>query len=84
MAVFPPADYEQNVWMYEDTLTGSVDLVAPSDGTTSARTDSATLSWDALDGAKQYQIKVNTSPDFKGSAIADVNTKLTSDESFRP
>jgi len=67
---------EAKVWTYEDTLTGSVSLTSPSDGASSGRTGSASLSWAELDGAKEYQIKVNTRSDFKGAAIDVDNVEV--------
>lgn len=65
---------EAKVWTYEDTLTVSVSLTSPSDGASSGREGSASLSWAELDGAKEYQIKVNTRSDFKGVAQTVTST----------
>jgi hypothetical protein len=56
-----------DIWEYEDTLTGEVVLSAPSDGTTSDREDEATLSWNDMEGADEYEIWWDTDPGFKAA-----------------
>jgi len=69
----------QDVWTYEDTLTGMVALASPDDGGSSDRTDEVTLGWDKMDGAGYYEYRVNTDPGFKGTAYqpGTPETKLT-------
>jgi hypothetical protein len=67
-----------DVWTYVDTLLATVSLSSPSDGSETGRVDSATLSWDALAGGRQYEIKVNSSPDFRGVDYSPANSSLTS------
>jgi hypothetical protein len=61
--------WASDVWAYEDTLTGKPGLSSPSDGSDTGREDSATLSWKEMDGAKQYDIWVDTDPGFKTDPI---------------
>jgi len=69
----------QDVWTYEDTLTGSVVLASPDDGGSSDRTDEVSLGWDKMDGASYYEYRVNSDPGFKGTAKqpGTPETKLT-------
>ncbi|MFC1894073.1 hypothetical protein ACFLYR_08715 [Chloroflexota bacterium] len=61
--------WTSDVWAYEDTLTGSATLSSPSDGSDTGREDSATLSWNEMDGADLYDIWVDTDPGFKTDPI---------------
>jgi hypothetical protein len=67
-----------NVWTYLDTLTGSPSLTSPGNAGSSNRVDSATLTWSEIDGADEYQIKVNTRDDFNGSDYSPSNVEVTS------
>jgi hypothetical protein len=50
-----PTDY---IWMWEDPLATQVIQVSPADGALLATETSATLEWEALDGATLYEVKV--------------------------
>jgi hypothetical protein len=63
---------------YEDTLTGSPTLVSPADGAESVTLTGIVLSWNAMDGAKTYQVLVNSDPSFLGVGVTVPDTSLTS------
>jgi hypothetical protein len=66
-----------DVWQYEDTLTGSVVLSSPSDGSTSNREDEALLSWNDMEGADTYELWYDTDPGFKAAKVIET-TEVTS------
>jgi len=53
-----PDDDEDNlgVWALEDFLTGPVTLVSPADGSRIASSSKATLEWEEMDTADNYQV----------------------------
>jgi hypothetical protein len=57
--------FETDIYTYTDTLTGSATQVSPSDGSSSDRVDSVTLSWDDMDGASEYEFIIGDDPGFK-------------------
>jgi photosystem II stability/assembly factor-like uncharacterized protein len=67
----------QAIWTYEDTLNVPAVLSSPSDGSSTGRVDSATISWNKLDGADDYEIRVDTDPGFKGESYDPADTSLT-------
>ena len=52
------------LWTYEDALVGPVELDSPASGTALGRMTSATLTWDELADADDYDLKVYTDEDF--------------------
>jgi photosystem II stability/assembly factor-like uncharacterized protein len=71
-------DGPASIFTYTDTMTGSPSQVAPSDGSSSDRTDSATVSWNAMPGAKEYEVKYDTDPGFKRAPTDVTGIELTS------
>jgi hypothetical protein len=70
--------HTDDIYTYEDTLTGKVTLTSPSDGSDTGRVDTAKLAWNDMEGSDEYQIRVNTDPGFKGEEIDVDATELTS------
>jgi hypothetical protein len=50
-----PTDY---IWMWDDPLAAPVIQVSPADGALLATSTTATLEWEALDAATEYEVKV--------------------------
>jgi hypothetical protein len=50
-----PTNY---IWMWEDPLAAPVVLLAPADGELLATSTTATISWNALDGALYYEVYI--------------------------
>ncbi|MFC1956315.1 hypothetical protein ACFLWZ_07385 [Chloroflexota bacterium] len=67
------------IWDYDDELTGKVELNSPAKGDASTRLDRASMTWEELaSDAKEYEIRVNTRDDFKGTDESPNDTTLTS------
>jgi len=71
-------DHGNKIWMYEDTLTGKPTLSAPTDGSSTGRVDRADVAWSAMDGAKVYDIWVDTDPGFKSGSKKTLSSEVTS------
>jgi hypothetical protein len=67
-----------NIWMYEDTMTGAPSLKEPANKSSSERVDSVTLIWSEMDGADEYEIRMNTRDDFDGAEVDVDNVEVTS------
>jgi hypothetical protein len=82
---FDPDDttYDMKIYYLTDTLSGKVTLNSPANGKSSLRVTSVTFSWDEMEGAKKYQIQVDTQENFKGARLlseVDKDTTYTLDE----
>jgi hypothetical protein len=51
----PALDSPEDIWIWDDPLAVPVIQVAPADGALLATTTTATLEWEALDGAEYYE-----------------------------
>jgi len=70
---------DAKIWRYEDTMAVSPTLTSPSNGSSSERVDSVTLTWREIDNADKYEIKMNSRDDFDGIAtsVSDVEVGAT-------
>jgi hypothetical protein len=71
-------EWDDDIWEYTDILTGPVVLTSPGDGSSVDKLDRVTLTWQAKDGAKVYEVEVDTDPGFKGTRIYDAEHETTS------
>jgi hypothetical protein len=53
-------DDDNELWVIEDTCSGKVTLVSPADGTLLPATDEADIEWEAVNGAKKYDVKYDS------------------------
>jgi hypothetical protein len=58
---------DDRIWIYQDILTGAVTLSAPKDGESADRVNQADLSWEAMDGARQYEVEYDIDAGFKNN-----------------
>jgi hypothetical protein len=65
---------DTEIWSYEDTLLVGPALLAPANGSSTGRTDTVTLTWEALDGANKYFVWIAEDlgfvTGFKGTGMA--------------
>jgi hypothetical protein len=54
----PEYDFLNYIWMWDDPLAAPVVQVAPADGALLATPTTATLEWEALDGATMYEVYI--------------------------
>jgi photosystem II stability/assembly factor-like uncharacterized protein len=50
---------------YIDSLSGKVMQTSPSDGSSTEKTDRVNLAWKDMDGAREYEVELDTDPEFK-------------------
>jgi hypothetical protein len=73
----PASFFGDNIYTLTDTLTGGVTLNSPANGTSSMRVEAVTFQWEAIEGAKKYQLEVDTQENFKGAQVLYDTTKDT-------
>ena len=71
--LFTIYDHKQ-IYRHNDLLVKKVPLKSPKDGSHSGRVDQVTVEWDSLPTGEQYQLKVDTRSDFKGSNVLAMET----------
>jgi hypothetical protein len=53
-------DSDEELWVIEDTCSGKVTQISPADGTLLPATSEADLEWEAVNGAKKYDVKYDS------------------------